>query len=150
LHKPQRPLFGSLPGQTGLSAQTFELAPDVIEQLNDLHSKGIHVNDLLRKLLKQRKEEIEKKKEEIAKEARPTSSRYVPVKVKNIIHEEHGTKCSIPTCQKPAEVIHHTQTFGLSHAHDPRFLAPLCKEHHAIAHSMDVKYQEMRQKAHMS
>lgn len=168
----QKPLFGdkSLYVQTDLHVQTFELAPDITEQLNELHSKGIDVNELLRKALNQRKEEIEKRKEEIAREIQderkerndgrgerdvqvPTNtnepksksaSRYVPVKVKEVIKEEHGTKCSIPTCQKPAEVLHHTQTFGLSHSHDPRFLAPLCHEHHLIAHSMDVKYHEMR------
>ena len=142
----QKPLFGngSLPGQTGLSVQTFELAPDVTEQLNNLHSMGIDINELLRKFLKQRKEEIEKKKEEIAEEIQPASSRYIPAKVKEVLHQEHGTKCSIPTCNKPSEVIHHTQTFGLSHTHDPRFLAPLCREHHMIAHSMDVKYHEIR------
>ena len=145
----QKPLFGgkNLYVQTGLPVQTFQLAADVTEQLNDLHSKGIDVNELLRKLLNQRKEEIEKKKEEIAGETQPTSSRYIPVKVKEVLHQEHGTKCSIPTCQKPAEVIHHTQTFGLSQTHDPRFMAPLCKEHHAIAHSMDVKYHEIRHKS---
>ena len=138
----QKPLFSNerLPGQT------FQLAPDVAEQLNELRSKGIDINELLRKFLKQRKEEIERKKEEIAKDTKPTSSRYVPAKVKEVLHQEHGTKCSIPTCNKQAEVIHHTQTFGLSHTHDPRFLAPLCREHHAIAHSMDVKYQEIRQR----
>ena len=157
----RKPLFGD----KGLYVQTFALAPDIIGQLNELHSKGIDINDLLRKLLKQRKEEIEKKKEEIVEEqSRKASaqiikstnnkppnqappSRYIPAKVKEVLHQEHGTKCSIPTCNKPAEVIHHTQTFGLSHAHDPRFLAPLCKEHHAIAHSMDTKYHEIRQKA---
>ena len=145
----QKPLFGgkSLYVQTGLPGQTFELAPDVTEQLNELHSKGIDVNELLRKFLEQRQEEIEKKKEEIAKEAQPTFSRYVPVKVKEVLRQEHGTKCSIPTCNKPAEVIHHTQTFGLSQTHDPRFMAPLCHEHHAIAHSMDVKYHEIRRNA---
>jgi len=148
----QKPLFGdkSLYVQTDLPGQTFELAPDVTEQLNDLHSKGIDVNDLLRKFLKQREEEIEKKKEEIAEEIQPTSSRYVPAKVKEVLHQEHGTKCSISTCNKPAEVIHHTQTFGLARTHDPRFLAPLCREHHAIAHSMDVKYQEIRRNSYSS
>ena len=163
----QKPLFGAknLYVQAGLPVQTFELAPDVTEQLNSLHSKGIDINDLLRKLLNQRKEEIEKKKEEIAEEQsrkantqttestndKPKSqakpSRYIPVEIKNILHQEHGTKCSIPTCNKPAEVIHHTQKFSLSQTHDPRFMAPLCREHHAIAHSMDVKYQEIRRNA---
>ena len=145
----QKPLFGngSLPGQT------FELAPDVTEQLNSLHSKGIDINNLLRKFLKQREEEIEKKKEEVAEEIqnKPPNqtppSRYIPAKVKEVLRQEHGTKCSIPTCDKPAEVIHHTQTFGLSQTHDPRFMAPLCREHHAIAHSMDIKYHEIKHKS---
>jgi len=145
----QRPIFGSLPGQTGLPVQTFELAPDVTEQLNSLHSKGIDINELLRKFLKQRKEDIEKKKEEMAKNIKPASSRYVPTKVKEVLRQEHGTKCSIPTCNKQAEVIHHTQTFGLAHTHDPRFLSPLCHEHHVIAHSMDVKYQEIRRNSYL-
>ena len=141
----QKPLFGSknLYVRAGLPGQTFELAPDVTEQLNSLRSKGIDINELLRKFLKQRKEEI-------AEEIQPASSRYIPAKVKEVLRQEHGTKCSIPTCNKPSEVIHHTQTSGLSHAHDPRFMALLCHEHHAIAHSMDVKYYEIRCNARLS
>jgi hypothetical protein len=161
--------------------QTFELDDDVSKELEELHSKGIDVNEFLRKALKQRKEEIEEKKEKIAKEilssqekvstsmpegntiegslserndARTQTdtnelkskspSRYIPAKVKKIIKEEFGTKCSIPNCQKQAEVLHHTQKFGLAHSHNPQFITPLCKEHHAIAHSMDVKYCEIK------
>ena len=60
----QKPLFGS----KSLHVQTFELADDVSKELEELHSKGIDVNEFLRKALKQRKEEIEEKKEKIAKE----------------------------------------------------------------------------------
>jgi len=175
------------------SVLSFKLANDVKKELEELNSKGIDVNEFLRKALKQRKQEIEEKKEEIAKELlnkasenrigkttkgstkdsfthekndarEPTStnqtrekngltnpndvsrqpSRYIPAKVKQILKEEHGTKCSIPNCTKPAGVLHHTQKFGLAHSHDPRFLAPLCHEHHVIAHSMDVKFHEIR------
>jgi len=181
----------SLYGQTDLSAKrsvsfnsdcciatsvlSFKLADDVKKELEELNSKGIDVNELLRKMLSQRRKEIENKKEKIAKEllnktsensnrqvhedssknnsvrerndVREQSSRYVPAIVKQIIKEEHGTKCSIPNCTKTATILHHTQKFSLSHSHDPKFLAPLCEEHHAIAHSMDVKFHEIRHSA---
>lgn len=72
------------------------------------------------------------------------SSRYIPVKIKRILQKEHGDKCSIQSCQRKAETIHHTQRFALSRSHDPHFLAPLCKQHHIIAHSIDLKFHESR------
>ena len=69
----------------------------------------------------------------------PTPSRYLNIQIKKILQQEHGRKCSIPHCQKSAKIIHHTQRFALNPIHDPRFLAPLCKEHHEIAHKIDVK-----------
>ena len=176
----KKPLFGdeSLPGQTQMGEQSmvFQLAPDVVSELNSLHSMGIDVNDFLRKAFEQRKEGIAKKKEEIVEEQQEVkpdetkgatvakeqqenfdsaagepqkSSRYIPAKIKKVLREEFGTKCSIPNCQKPAEVIHHTQRFGLTKNNDPRYLAPLCHEHHEIAHAIDLKFHEMR-KAHMN
>ena len=146
--------FGS-DGCAKTDGLSFQLAEDVKKELEELNSKGIDVNEFLRKALKQRKEEIEERKEEIARELEDTKerndarepSRYIPAKVKKIIKEEYGTKCSIPNCQKQAEVLHHTQKFGLAHSHDPRFLAPLCHEHHLIAHSIDVKLHEIREGA---
>jgi len=73
-------------------------------------------------------------------------SRYIPVAAKRILHEEFGKKCSIENCQKEAVHIHHLQRFSISQSHDPRFLAPLCKEHHELAHSADLAYFDMRQK----
>lgn len=40
--------------------------------------------------------------------------------------------------------IHHTARFALTKSHNPFFLAPLCEDHHTIAHSIDVKFQEKR------
>jgi len=125
----------------------FQLSEDVIEELNRLHAQGHDVNKILENLLKQRTEKIEQEKQEIAKEARTrptTTSRYIPAHVKAILKEEFGQKCSIPTCQKPAQTIHHSQRFALAHTHDPRYLAPLCREHHQIAHAVDLRYAEMR------
>ena len=129
----QKPLFDNkdLPGQA-VEALKFQLADDITEELNELHAKGIDVNELLRAALKRRKEEIAEEKS-LASTGRPTKSRYIPIKIKRILLEEYGKKCSISTCQKLAETIHHTQRFSLSQNHDPRFLAPLCKYQHARA-----------------
>ena len=107
------------------------------------------MNELLKNFLQERKEKIEKEKSFVAEAQRLEqkqresvglmSVRYVPVKVKNIIREEHGTKCSHPNCSKPAKILHHTQRFALTHSHDPHFIAPLCEEHHEIAHKIDIK-----------
>lgn len=75
------------------------------------------------------------------------TSRYIPLKIRRLVTKEHGNKCSIPTCHNPSETLHHSQRFALAHFHDPRYLAPLCKEHHLIAHSIDVKFQKKRRPA---
>src|SRR3989338_746813 len=98
-------------------------------------------------MLKRRREEIAEAKDKIAETIKPTASRYIPVQIRKILHEEYGDKCSITTCQKTAAETHHVQRFGLSQNHDPRFLAPLCREHHIIAHSIDVKFHEARMAA---
>ena len=56
----QKPLFGN----KCLYVQTlnFEIADDIKEQLNELNSKGIDVNGLLREMLEKRQEKIKKKK----------------------------------------------------------------------------------------
>lgn len=67
---------------------------------------------------------------------------YVPAKIRKIIREEHGTKCSIPGCTRPAKILHHTARFALIQNHDPRFIAPLCEAHHEIAHKIDLMYAD--------
>jgi hypothetical protein len=136
------PLFDDqdLPGQE----LKFQFADDITEELNELNSKGIDVNELLRKMLKQRREEINKAKDEIADKIETTQSRYIPMEIKKILQKEYGDKCSISICQKPAKTIHHSQRFSLSRNHNPKFLAPLCHEHHIIAHSIDIQYHRAR------
>ncbi len=127
--------------QSALRVQTFQLSSEVLEELNGLHEQGQDVNKILLELLKQRKGKIRQEKQRLAEEAKPTTSRYISAPVKAVLHEEFGQKCSMPTCKKPAEEIHHTQRFSLSHTHDPRYLAPLCKEHHQLAHLVDLSYR---------
>ena len=128
----------SLPGQK----LDFEFSDEVVEQLNELNAKGINPNEVILELLKKREEEIASEKERIAEGLKQTKSQYIPRKIKKILEKEHGMKCSIKYCNKPSKEIHHTQRFSLSGVHDPRFLAPLCREHHVLAHSVDVKYCE--------
>jgi len=106
----------------------FPLSNEVVEELNRLHAQGHDVNKILLELLKQRNEKIEQEKEEIAKNTPSTNSRY------------------IPTCQKFAQIIHHSQRFALAHTHDPRYMAPLCREHHQIAHVVDQRYWDEKQR----
>jgi len=138
------------------------LSEDVKSKLIELKDKGIDINQLLLELLQKREEEIAEEKEKLARKevekSKPNTpvqmcensanmqtnkkpSRYINVRIKQLLQKEHGTKCTIPNCNKPSRTVHHTQRFALSKTHDPRFLAPLCKEHHQIAHSIDSKFQ---------
>jgi hypothetical protein len=119
----------------------FQMNEELQNKLNELTEKGLDVNEILLELLEKREKEIEDEKEEIAEGLSQTDSRYIPVKVRKVLKKEHGKKCSIRSCRKPAKHIHHTQLFSISRLHDPRYLAPLCKEHHEIAHSVDQKVQ---------
>lgn len=128
----------------------LQLSHEVKQKLLELQGKGIDINMLLMEFLQKRELEIALEKDYIGKEqsnevvdSKP--SRYISVKIKKLIKKEHGTKCSIQTCRNPSQVIHHTQRFALNQSHDPHFLAPLCKDHHLIAHSIDVKFQRRRQ-----
>ena len=138
LNSLSKPLFEVVPGHD------LRLSEEVTKRLLELKEKGIDVNEVLLEFLDRREQEIAEEKEAISKGLKTAKSGYVPARTKKILQKEHGTKCSIVTCKKPAEHLHHTQTFALSKRHDPRYLAPLCKDHHVIAHSINLKVQEKR------
>lgn len=123
-------------------SEELDLAPDVLEELLELQRRGIDVNLALREFLERRKLELAREKEILS--ATPAKSRYIPVEIRRHLEREYGRKCSIETCQKPAHVIHHTQRFALTPSHNPKYLAPLCRKHHAIAHAIDAKVQVKR------
>ncbi len=140
-----------------VQALNFEISDEVVQELNHLNSLGHDVNKIILELLQKRKEEIAKKKEEIAKEAieqreakkaalepgvKLKTPSYISVKVLSVLKEEYGSKCSIPSCHKSAQGTHHSQRLALAGIHDPRYMAPMCKEHHQIAHMIDQKYVE--------
>lgn len=122
----------------------LKLDEDVQSQLLELQQKGIDVNKFLRSALAAREDHIQKEKNKLAETCKETDSRYIPEKIKAIVREEYGTKCSIKHCNKPSREIHHTQRFSVAHTHDPNYLAPMCHEHHALAHAADVKVQEIK------
>ena len=133
-----KPLFDD----DSVRAHRIDLSDEVQNKLGKLQDKGIDINKLLLELLEKREQEIAEEKEKLSQEATPTKSNYIKVAVKKVLQKEHGTKCSIPGCNKDAEVNHHTCRFALSKTHDPKYLAPLYKEHHQIAHSVDTKYRQ--------
>ncbi len=120
----------------------FELSDEVVQKLRRLHEQGQDVDAILLGLLELREERIAREKEEVASGLKATDSHYIPVRVRRVLREEFGKKCSIMTCPKPAEEIHHTQRFFLGRSHDPHYLAPLCHEHHQLAHAVDVRVRE--------
>ncbi len=136
-----------------LNESSLKLDEDVEQELMEMQEKGIDINKFLRNALKTRKENIENEKFAIAEAQRLEQEErdligippkeYMSVKIKKIIHEEHGTKCSVPGCTRPAKTLHHTGRFTLTKNHDPHFIAPLCKEHHEIAHKIDIKYAQI-------
>lgn len=131
----------SVPGHR---LETLELSPEIVIRLLELQKKGIDINFLLQELLDRREQNFVEQKLEVVSNLEQTDSRYVPQRIKKLVQQEHGTKCSVRTCQKPSQNLHHTQRFSLTKNHDPHFLAPLCRDHHAIAHSIDVHVQEVR------
>ena len=141
-----KPLFGakSLPGHDHARQCELKISEEVTGKLLELQKKGLDLNELLLEFLNKREEEIAQEKEAICENLQTATSDYVPARTKKVVEKEHGTKCSIVTCKKPSEDLHHTQTFALSRRHDPRYLAPLCKEHHTIAHSINLKAREKR------
>jgi hypothetical protein len=113
----------------------FEMAEDIQQKLQKLYEEGTDVNEMLRKMLNQRDRQIEQDNQLEA----PAKSTYIPVKIKSAIHFKYGNKCAVPTCQQKATNIHHTLRRAIGKIHSPKFLVPLCKEHHDLEHLTDEK-----------
>ena len=125
-------------------ASTLNLSPEIQKKLLRLQNQGIDINALLLELLEERELKIVQEKECLSARAKPTDSRYIPVATKHLLKKEYGEQCSIETCTRQSKIIHHTQRFSLAKTHNPKYLAPLCEDHHKIAHSIDLKYHRAR------
>ena len=149
----------SVPGhklETGKGGLILELglSSEVIAKLKELKEKGIDVNEMLMAMLGKREEGLGKRKavqseKVVSREMKRKiegrgPSRYIAAETKKILKEEHGTKCSVPQCKRRSVAVHHTARFGLTRSNNPYFLAPLCREHHEIAHSIDEKVFKKR------
>jgi len=157
---------------SGSEADTshLKITPELEARLLKLQNDGHDISELITKLLDQRDKEIAERKEKQAQKceeqaqsrisefaksltnsqiSKPQTSykpptRYIPASIRKTLKEEYGTKCAIPHCKNHSQVIHHTARFALAQNHNPYFLAPLCKEHHDIAHAIDDKFLEMK------
>lgn len=150
----RKPLFES----KSVRVHTLLIAEDVENKLSKLQEKGIDINQLLREFLQKRTEEIETEKQRLsdiaqqkAKDMQASTigkkpSRYISVAIQNILGKEHGNKCSIATCHNPIDDTHHGQRWSLAQVHDPKQMAPLCEQHHQIAHTLDFSYHEIRRR----
>lgn len=139
----QNPALPTIPEITQVAVQ---LDQEVAQELLAMREKGIDIDSELKLFLEQRKTQIEQEKETLGEQCEETKSRYIPKDVRNILTKEYGTKCSMPGCTNLSEEIHHTQRWSMSQKHDPRYMAPLCYEHHQIAHAKDVRVQEIKAK----
>lgn len=152
-HTKTQSLFQSSNDDPGSAISGLKLSSKVTQKLLELQQKGIDINQLLLKFLEKRELEIAQEKEKLSAEilvknplnARRTA-RHISAKIRRILKQEHGKKCSISTCNREAKIIHHTQRFALGKNHNPHFLAPLCREHHAIAHSIDLKFNNSQRR----
>ncbi|MBN1495070.1 HNH endonuclease, partial [Candidatus Peregrinibacteria bacterium] len=126
--------------------ETFlELEDDVKKELIEMKKKGIDVNQILRAFLNERKEKLEQEKSRIVEKQIQKrddraiigmpANRYIPIEVRRVVTLEHGNICSAPGCNRPAENLHHKKGFAIDQCHDPRYLKPLCRGHHELAHA---------------
>lgn len=125
----------------------LELNNNSITKLKLLKEKGFDLNTLLDELIKKRDEEIQKEKEQMANKSEKEEklhSPYIPTRIKNILKKEYGTKCAKEGCNKPSVNIHHTARQALTQSHNLLYLAPLCRQHHEIAHAIDIKVQKKK------
>lgn len=144
--------------QSSLIVKEPNLSPEIKLQLVELQEKGIDINDLIAQALARREQEILADKDRLAEKAEQKLieqitegkiiTRRIPVETKRLLKKEYGNKCAKPFCPKPAVEIHHTARFSVTETHDPHYMAPLCKQHHQLAHAMDVRVAEERWKRH--
>ncbi len=127
---------GPLPGHVSENKtilRQLTLAKDVANQLIEMQSRGIDLNQELRDFLQLRRQKLQKAKRTL----KPTKT--LTPKIRRLVTQEQGVNCA--KCHKPAQQIHHKKPQALKGSHHPTNLQPLCAEHHALTHlSERLKY----------
>ena len=136
-------LDGHVTTQSEMFREDLQLSDEVRDELLAMQKKGININKLLGKFLREQREELEREKEEIVGELSAVG-RYVPVVVKNVLRREFGDKCAVPGCDRRARETHHLLPYAITRQHDPRLMVNLCGEHHRIAHAINRKILQFR------
>lgn len=140
--------------ETGLlpDLRVLELSEELLNRLLKLKKKGFDLNQLLLEILDKRKASIKEEKlevrreqllkEHLKKEKGGVVSRVVPRRVQRVLKKEFGEVCSVSDCFQRVDHLHHTRPFSLEKSHDPYFITPLCKNHHRIAHLVNLKVKK--------
>ncbi len=118
-------------------AHRLDLSAEVEVKLQEMQNRGIDVDEFLMKALVEREMAIEYEKEAIATNLPKEQPRSMTVQVERVINAEWGSKCAVKSCPWIAKEVHHLVPFSINPVHDPRLMAPLCREHHAVAHSVN-------------
>lgn len=130
------------------------MSPELKKKIGELIERGHDINRILLEMLSEREAEIESQIEKIGQEVHDEESekfsvgipqsRYIKVKITRVLEKKFGKKCGVAGCGRPAAEIHHERLFSKFGTHDPRFLKPLCKAHHEIAHEKDAFVRRYR------
>ncbi|MBI5152778.1 HNH endonuclease [Candidatus Peregrinibacteria bacterium] len=107
----------------------MEINPKTADELRKLKGSG-DWDELMQKFIALYKEKLEAEKPAAVQ----TDSRYVPAAIERYVLAKTNNTCAFPGCTKPYEILHHTDRYALTHAHDPNTLVPLCKAHERLAH----------------
>ena len=124
-------------------------------KIKQKYGEKLSNKEVLRRLLKDLEEEFIPGDETLDSE-----TRHIPAARKRAAIHSTGGKCRVEGCSKPFSVIHHPERWSEVRSH--RRLAPLCDEHHQLAHNgyldeekwkvrrtqilkrADVQYREVR------
>lgn len=107
----------------------MELKPDLARKLERL-KKRPDFEILLEAFV----EQVEAKEKAEEPDAVASTSRYIPMRIKQFVSGRTNNLCAYPCCKKVATSLHHTQRWALENIHDPRRLHALCSAHERLAH----------------
>ena len=72
-----------------------------------------------------------------------TANRNIPVETKRFLQLKYGATCGFPQCKNAWVNLHHTRRFALNSSHDPKYIVPLCKIHHDLAHAGMIENEQL-------